>query len=116
MEIKDVDSQTFTDGKLAWKVSRLIFLSQKLTPFDLPLKHLNIYNLYPKDIPNTMKFVKHVQQVNEADLSYPIILDDEGFVMDGRHRVLKALLTKAETIKAVRFDETPTACYEKEAP
>jgi len=31
-------------------------------------------------------------------------------LMDGRHRIMRALLDGAETIKAVRFDENPSAC------
>ncbi|GAG07020.1 unnamed protein product, partial [marine sediment metagenome] len=53
-------------------------------------------------------------QVNDADLSCPIILDDEGYVMDGRHRVMKALLLKKETIKAVRFEKNPVHDYLKD--
>ena len=50
----------------------------------------------------------------DADMSYPIIMDDEGFIMDGWHRVAKALLEGRETIKAVRFENTPAPDYVKE--
>jgi len=30
--------------------------------------------------------------------------------MDGRHRLMKAMLLGHETIKAVRFDENPSPC------
>jgi hypothetical protein len=43
-------------------------------------------------------------------LSHPIILDEDGVIMDGRHRVMKALLTEQKTIKVVRFDENPDPC------
>ena len=105
-----LDEQVFSDGKQRWRVSRLIALSKDLTVMDIPIEHLNIYGIYPK-ISNTMDFVEHVRLVNNADLNYPIILDDEGYVMDGRHRIAKALLDGVASIKAVRFKTTPVCCY-----
>ncbi len=43
--------------------------------------------------------------VQETDLKYPIILSNTGRVMDGMHRVIKAILLGQETIKAVQFKE-----------
>lgn len=45
--------------------------------------------------------------ISEADLEFPIILSSEGRVMDGMHRVLKALLNGLKSIEAVRFDRDP---------
>ncbi|MDQ6746414.1 MAG: hypothetical protein M3Z27_10435 [Actinomycetota bacterium] len=39
----------------------------------------------------------------EADLSYPIILGHDGRVMDGMHRIARALLEGRNEIDAVRF-------------
>ncbi|RLI68823.1 MAG: hypothetical protein DRP02_11810 [Candidatus Gerdarchaeota archaeon] len=105
-----IKNQTFRADKDVWKIPRLMKLAEELEPFDLPLKHMNIHNLYPA-IESTMEFVEHIQYVLDADLDTPIILDEEGYVMDGRHRLAKALLEKKETIKAVRFEVTPTCCF-----
>lgn len=45
--------------------------------------------------------------INEADLQFPIILSSNGRVMDGMHRVLKALLNGSQTIEAVQFQTDP---------
>ena len=111
--LKGLDSQTFFDRDKVWRVSRLIVLSHDLEVMEIPLKHLNIYNLYPI-LDKTMDFVEYVRKVNKADLSCPIILDEEGYVMDGRHRICKALLLNKKTIKAVRFDETPVHDYTRD--
>jgi hypothetical protein len=50
--------------------------------------------------------------IQEVDLSYPIILCSEGRVMDGMHRVAKALYERKEKIIAVQFRETPEPDYE----
>jgi ParB-like chromosome segregation protein Spo0J len=54
--------------------------------------------------------VMHMHAVKNADLKYPIILDEDGEIMDGRHRIMKALYLGVESIKAVRFDANPSPC------
>jgi len=51
-----------------------------------------------------------MKAVNDADLTFPIILDEDGDIMDGRHRVMKAMLLGEESILAVRFDKNPSPC------
>jgi hypothetical protein len=38
-----------------------------------------------------------------ADLSYPVLLHPDGYLMDGYHRIGKALQAGATTIRAIRF-------------
>lgn len=109
----NINNQKFTYGNKEWLVSNLISLASKLPIQEMPIEHLNIYDLYP-GIKSTRSFVMHIQAVLDADLNCPIILDDEGFVMDGRHRVAKVLLKKYNTIKFVRFEETPGPDFIKE--
>jgi ParB-like chromosome segregation protein Spo0J len=53
------------------------------------------------------EMVMHMKAVQKADLSMPVILDEDGELMDGRHRLMKAILLGKKTIKAVRFDVNP---------
>jgi hypothetical protein len=46
-----------------------------------------------------------------ADLTYPIILASNAQVMDGMHRVARALLEKHPTIRAVQFRVDPEPDY-----
>lgn len=106
IKIKEQFSQI---GSQQWSVSRLLELSKDLDVFELPLSHMNLgysYSYRPRD------FVMHMKAVMDADLKYPIILDEDGEIMDGRHRIMKALYLGKKTIKAVRFDENPTPCRE----
>ena len=95
-------------GRHSWSVARLITLSKDLPVMEIPLDHLNIHNIY-KDL-TIRQMVMHMKAVESSDLKYPIILDEDGEIMDGRHRVMKALLRGKKTIKAVRFDENPSPC------
>ena len=51
--------------------------------------------------------LEHLRLIDEADLSYPIILSADGAVMDGRHRVAKAAREGRSEIEAVQFDADP---------
>lgn len=104
--------QSCTLGRHTWSVARLFELARGLLVMDVPLNHLNVYYTYDKLTLREM--VTHMKAVNDADLSMPIILDEDGELMDGRHRVMKAMLAGATTIKAVRFDENPTPCQVKD--
>ena len=45
------------------------------------------------------------------DLGFPIQLSSDGRVMDGMHRVAKAVLAGHDTIEAVRFVDDPEPDY-----
>jgi hypothetical protein len=51
--------------------------------------------------------MEHARMINEADPGFPIILSSDGRVMDGMHRVLKAMLNGSQSIEAVRFESDP---------
>jgi hypothetical protein len=51
--------------------------------------------------------LEHLRLIDEAELSYPIILSSDGAVMDGMHRVAKAVLQGWKDIEAVQFERDP---------
>lgn len=104
--------QMCTLGCHSWSISRLFELARELPIMNVPLNHLNLYYTYKKLTLREM--VMHMKAVDAADLERPIILDEDGELMDGRHRLMKAMLLGSETIKAVRFDENPSPCQVRE--
>lgn len=95
-------------GDDGWSVPRLFELSKNMPVIEVPLDHLCISSTYEK---LTLRdLVMHMEAVDNADLSMPIIMSEDGDIMDGRHRVMKALLLNFQTIKAVRFEENPEPC------
>jgi hypothetical protein len=102
------DGQMAQLGRNSWSVARLITLSRDLEVFDIPLNHLNIYYRY-NDL-SLREMVMHMRAVLDADLNYPIILDEDGEVLDGRHRIMKAIIEGKDSIKAVRFEVNPSPC------
>jgi hypothetical protein len=94
----------------AWDVDRLIELSKDLPVHDVPLGAITEFDTphwFGSDgAPMTVRIlVEHVQLINVADLSYPVILGSEGQLMDGMHRVARAALEGRATVRAVRFAE-----------
>lgn len=100
--------QTSRLGNHEWSVARLFELSKDLKVMSIPLTHINMY--YKYETLTLRELVGHMDAVNNADLGYPIILDEDGEIMDGRHRLMKAILTGEKSIKAVRFESNPPPC------
>ena len=97
-------------GLLAWDVDRLVELSR-----DFPRRQVPLAGLRELDEPwsgdderqTWRAMIDHIRLINEADLSFPIILAANGEVMDGRHRIAKAALEGRDTIAAVQFEIDP---------
>lgn len=103
-----VNEQVSSIGIYEWSVPKLIQLAKDLPVMEIPLAHINNWHHF-----NNVKirdFVMHMKAVLEADLSFPIIMSEDGEIMDGRHRLMKAMLEGKETIKAVRFEVDPPPC------
>lgn len=104
------------DGLDAWDVDRLIELSS-----DLPVEEVELSDIEEIDTvywfddaeerPTVRKVAEHARLIHEVDLSYPIILGVDGRVMDGMHRIARALLEGRSTIPAVRFEVHPEPDY-----
>ena|SRR3990167_1039277 len=86
----------------SWSVARLVDAAKELEPFDMPIAGIDL-DAKIWEGSNMFMLAFHVKKVNEADLSSPIILDWNGSVADGRHRIIKAIIQGKRTIKAVRL-------------
>lgn len=98
-----------------WDVHRLIELSRSL-----PVKQIVLTNIAELDEtfwfdettkPVCRAIALHAQLMLETDLTYPVILSANGRVMDGMHRVCKALIEGKTTISAVQFQQDPAPDY-----
>ena len=65
----------------------------------------NIYYSAMDVINNPMLYQDDYKRILYADLSYPIIISSEGYIVDGVHRLSKVYLEKKEYISAYIFDE-----------
>jgi hypothetical protein len=105
------------EGLDAWDVARLIRLTADLPVRAIPLESIaEVDTVYwfaagEDDRPTVRSIVGHVRLIEDVDTSYPIILGSDGRVMDGMHRIARALLDGRTTIAAVRFCTDPEPDY-----
>ncbi|HZO79514.1 MAG TPA: hypothetical protein VFB39_15855 [Solirubrobacteraceae bacterium] len=109
----------------AWDVDRLVELSR-----GLPVERVLVDSIAEIDtvywfdggdeLPTVRNVVEHARLISEVDVSYPIILGHDGRVMDGMHRVARALLEGRPVIDAVRFESAIEpdyrSCWPHELP
>lgn len=103
------------NGFFAWDVSRLIEVTSEIAPSSIRLQEIQeIDEPYWCTDDNALTcraIAEHCKLIAGAELAYPIILCAEGRVMDGMHRVARALLDGHSTILATRFLKTPQPDY-----
>ena len=111
-DIKEPFSGFEKDGFVhLWITSRLWELSKNLTNFEYEVKSFNSldedvwFNSQHK--PTINKVLEHYKKIEKANFDYPIILSQDGIVLDGVHRICRAILDGKETIPAVKFDLDP---------
>ena len=108
-------------GLLAWDIRRLVALTR-----DFPVDTVELCDIaeldethwyeHEGDLPTCRSLLKHMQLIDAVDLSYPIILDQDGRVMDGMHRVCRAVREGKNSVLAVQFSTTPDPDFTRCAP
>lgn len=103
-------------GLQAWDVDRLVELAK-----DFPRQRVSLTSIREIDEGywsndgtaqlTCRDVVEHARLMQDCDFDYPVILSCDGRVMDGMHRICKALLLGQNDIEAVRFVEDPQPDY-----
>lgn len=72
------------------------------------LGHVDAVCWFDDDFPPTLRnVVEHFVRMESVDADRPIILDPNGQLFDGAHRVAKAMARGRATIEAVQMTELP---------
>ena len=103
---------TERDGKrYIWYTERLWKLAK-----DLPEYEVDVESFVELDrdcwfgegkSPTIREVAAHCRRINDTDSSIPVIINENGRLMDGGHRLARAVLEGRKTVKAVRFNEMP---------
>ena len=104
-----VGSRTFI-----WDVHRLLDLTREYQVVDIPISHISELDeafWFCTVSPTCRAVAQHAKLIQDCDPVYPIILSSSGRVMDGMHRVCKALIEGRPTIAAVQFATDPEPDY-----
>jgi hypothetical protein len=111
-------------GLDAWDVDRLVALVADQPVEEVPLAEIReLDESYWFDhgySPTVRSVVDHARLIAEVDVRCPIVIDPDGRVMDGMHRVARALLDGRETLAARRLAILPepdfTDCVPDDLP
>lgn len=99
------------NGLNAWDVDRLVAAASEAPDENVPMAAISEVDSeywYDHGYRATVRsVVEHCRLIQQVDLGYPIVLDPDGRVMDGMHRVARALLEGHTTIKARRLVQLP---------
>lgn len=96
----------FTYQGKHWTDATLYKAVEGLKPFKLPLIGIDM-SAQPWGLANFKSFLYHYKRIKNADFKYPIILSPDGVIIDGWHRIAKAVIEGKETINAVALKVMP---------
>ena len=112
---KQYHSRRVGNRNFIWDVHRLVELGK-----DLPIEKVKLSTIAELDEsfwfdantqPTCRAVALHAKLIADVDLSHPILLSADGRVMDGMHRVCRALMDGREDLSAKRFARDPDADY-----
>lgn len=107
----------YSDGLAIWYIDRIWLAAEGLPEFDLAIDEVPGLDevLWFSEAwgrrPTCRAVIDHCRRILEADGRYPVILGPPGphggYLLDGVHRVGKAMLAGATTVRAVRLAAMP---------
>lgn len=103
-------------GLRAWDVGKLIEHARGLPVVEVPLAELReldepYWYRTPDALPTCRSVADHWRLAQAADLSFPVLLGPDGRVLDGMHRVTKALMEGCASVRAYRLATLPEPDY-----
>lgn len=103
---EDPVGYSYKAGNKKWNVKTLIkaVRDQGCDEFDLPLAGIDLLRM-PWEISDASDLIYHFNRVMKADFEHPIILSWDGFICDGWHRVVRAIVEGKTSIRAVRLND-----------
>ena len=104
------------DGKThIWDINKLLSTLNNHPITQIPLNTIQELNenywFSDHATITTQDIIEHMKLVNETDLSFPILMCPDYLIMDGMHRVAKAVLDNREYINAYVLSIMPQADY-----
>ena len=101
---------TVRDGRLLWYTEGSWKKAEQLVPFEVEvaaIKELDENCWFGSRAPTLRPVLAHFERIQKADLTYPIIFNHDGSMMDGGHCLCKAVMEGRSKIKAVQFSSMP---------
>jgi len=111
-EFGHTHSRVINGKRHVWDVKRLWPLVATLRVREVPIAAIHELDedcwFCGGKLPTIRAIAEHCRRINAADLSLPLILNADGSLMDGGHRVARALLEGKAALPAVQFETMPS--------
>jgi len=98
------DTENYWSAKSLYEQAK----KEKARAYKFPLEHFDFTIKVYEHTERLTDLAYHFRRIMNADCSIPIIVSPLGDVLDGYHRILKAVVTR-ETVYAYRLKEMPPA-------
>lgn len=112
-----IEQNGFVAGRKNWSIPTLMkaVRDQKCQVFDCPLAAINLGTM-PWDVKTVDDVIYHANRAYKANMEHPIIIDWKGYVADGWHRIVKAVVLQQQTIRAYRLKEWVKPDFDGDKP
>lgn len=100
-------------GDRMWRIQDLLKAVENVPVYEVPLAFLDLSKHNFDSEGGLIDFAIHMRHVNESDPDDPVVFDQWGRIVDGRHRIVKALLEGRTTIKAKKIPDGTQPTYYK---
>ena len=105
----DDESSGYSCGDEFWKAKTLYDAAEEqgCKPYRLPLKFIDMSDNRWQRSARIVDVAHHYTRIRNADTSIPIILSPVGGILDGYHRIVRALVDGEKYIMALRLLDMP---------
>jgi hypothetical protein len=110
MDAPGASGHWLSEGDRAWYVETVWAAAEGVAVEQVPVDSLLEVDedCWFRGQPATVReVVRHAQRILEADTELPVILSSDGHVLDGMHRISRALLDGRSTVPAQRLVNDP---------
>jgi hypothetical protein len=103
----------YSDGRCIWYIDTIWALAHGLPEEDLALDQVIgldevcWFNETWGRKPTWRAVVDHCRRMVKADMTYPVIIAPDGNILDGKHRISRAMLEGLASVRAVRLPQMP---------
>ena len=108
-DIVPLEERVCSDGSaIGWIpiIPIINYCNKNLIPFDLNINLLNLEGIELNEKNNLYNLIRYIKTIDNQDLSFPIIMSSNGMIIDGTHRITKAILNNIDIIKCYKLPKT----------
>lgn len=97
-----------------WTAKSLVEKSKDLPTFQFPVESVSLDTIIRWKLITLNDYYNQFCRITNADLTVPIILRDDGYIMLGWHRLIKAIYNGTAYLPARQFTITPEPDFKME--